>query len=146
MFEVGWPQRPTVPDHLSQGRPLHVLGDEVGLRTVRVGVQHSRRGETPHPPSAFGLPPEARPELRMFSQIRTDHLDGDPLALGTDAEEDGAHPTLTEPAADAVGTELAWVVRPQRGDGLSGYTRRCGRHSATPPEAVRRPSWLLRPE
>jgi hypothetical protein len=102
MFQVGGPQRAAPGDQLRQRRALDVLGDQVWLRSVGVGVEHGGRGEPADPAGAVGLPPEPGAELGPLRQLRPDHLDGDRGAVRRAAEEHGAHPALTQPPGDLV--------------------------------------------
>ncbi len=142
MFKVGGSQRAAGADHPRQRRSLDVFGDKVGLGAVGVGVEYGRGREALHLAGAFGLTPEPGAELGVFGEIRADHLDRYPLAVlagsvGAGGEEDGTHPALPEAACDAVRSELAGVVRPQRSHDSARHGRwRRSRHGCTPRKRV----------
>jgi hypothetical protein len=66
-----------------------------------------------HPAQRVELVPEPPPRVGVAQPV-AQHLDGHGAVVGGDAEEDGAHAALAEPAEQAVRTDRRRVGRAQR--------------------------------
>ncbi len=115
LFKVRRRQRADLGDELRQRPTLDELGDQIRLFGIGCGVEYLGGAHPGHPAGRFGLQPETRPELVVVGHVGADHLDGDQPVGFAASEVDGSHSALAERAQQGVGTELAWVVRTQRG-------------------------------
>jgi len=107
-------QRATVSDQLPQRRPPDVLGRHPRRIVIGSG-RHDVRGVKPTDPlSGLDLAGEASPVRRFMNAIRPDELHHHAAAARRVRQEHLTHATGTQPTTEAEGTNLAWIIGPQR--------------------------------
>ena len=103
--EIGSGHRTLVDDLVVQRQPGHVAGGDVRDRRPRVGVDDLGHPATVHPAQRADLAGQSVPGLVVTDDVRTQHLERDPVAVLATGEVNDAHPALAQLAEERVAAD-----------------------------------------